>query len=143
MVHACIFVLFCLCFCMFCLCIVFLTSFMTNCLTTEFVDLRNDMICMYVCMYVCMYKTHNALHTSNNISCLQFVFFFHILLPHIIHRWQESSLSVPLFFCNCVPVIYDFLILFIVSSNNYYFPSIQNLNKVYKYFNSSWMATKS
>jgi len=29
----------------------------------------------------------------NNMSCLQFAFIIQILLPHLIHRWQESSLS--------------------------------------------------
>jgi len=30
----------------------------------------------------------------NNMSSMQFVFIIHILLSHLIHRWQESSLSV-------------------------------------------------
>ena len=34
----------------------FLTSFMSDCCVTEFVDLRNDMcVCVCVCVYVCMY----------------------------------------------------------------------------------------
>ena len=49
------FCLFCIVLCSFVLfvCYVFfLTSFMSDCCMTEFVDLRNDMCaCMYVCMY--------------------------------------------------------------------------------------------
>ena len=51
-----LFVLCCVClFCLYVMCF-FLTSFMSDCCMTEFVDLQNDMyVCMYVCTYICMY----------------------------------------------------------------------------------------
>jgi hypothetical protein len=57
-------IFYCIVSCCFALCVMYcLTSFMSDCCTTEFVDLRNDMygcnvcnVCMYVMyvMYVCM-----------------------------------------------------------------------------------------
>ena len=42
-------IVLCIVSCCFVLCVMyFVTSFMSECCTTEFVDLRND---MYVCMY--------------------------------------------------------------------------------------------
>jgi len=46
----CIVFVCCVSLCVMCF---FLTSFMSDCCMTEFVDLRNDM-CQCVCMYVCL-----------------------------------------------------------------------------------------
>ena len=46
-------IVYCVVWCCFVLCVVYcLTSFMSECCTTEFVGLQNG---MYVCVYVCMY----------------------------------------------------------------------------------------
>ena len=47
-------IVYCIVSCCFVLCVLyFLSSFVSDCCTTEFVDLRNDMY-VYVCMCVCV-----------------------------------------------------------------------------------------
>ena len=44
---------------LFCVIYIFLTSFMSEYCTTEFLDPQNGMyVCIYVCMYACMYSMH-------------------------------------------------------------------------------------